>query len=83
MHIIPQRSARRWRLHDAGMPDETILEGLRQVVETGMSPLQVADLVFDAIRDGRLYVLTHPEMSKQAVRMRMEGILQKRNPESS
>jgi hypothetical protein len=48
-------------------------------VEAGMPPHQVADMVFKAIRDETFYILTHPEL-KEAIRVRMEDILQERNP---
>jgi NAD(P)-dependent dehydrogenase (short-subunit alcohol dehydrogenase family) len=32
-------------------------------LESGMPPAEVADLVVDAIRAGRFYILTHPERS--------------------
>jgi NAD(P)-dependent dehydrogenase (short-subunit alcohol dehydrogenase family) len=54
-------------------------ESLRQLVPAGMPPVQVADAVFAAIREDRFYILTHPE-GKEAVRTRMEDILQERNP---
>ena len=38
-----------------------------------------ADKVFDAIRDEKFYILTHPEL-KDDIRRRMEDILQERNP---
>jgi hypothetical protein len=43
-------------------------------VQSGMSPAQVAECVFTAIRERQLYILTHPE-TKALVRERMEGIL--------
>jgi NAD(P)-dependent dehydrogenase (short-subunit alcohol dehydrogenase family) len=46
---------------------------------TVISPDAVADRAFEAIRTGKLYVLTHPE-SKEWVRTRMEDILNERNP---
>jgi NAD(P)-dependent dehydrogenase (short-subunit alcohol dehydrogenase family) len=52
---------------------------LRQLVESGMPPSRVADAVFDAIRDGRFYILTHADW-KPLVQKRMEDILQDRNP---
>jgi NAD(P)-dependent dehydrogenase (short-subunit alcohol dehydrogenase family) len=52
---------------------------LRQLVEEGMQPLQVAELVFEAIRDGRFYILTHEDW-KQHVRKRLNDILLGRNP---
>jgi NAD(P)-dependent dehydrogenase (short-subunit alcohol dehydrogenase family) len=54
-------------------------EMLRQLVETGMSPSQVAGAVFDAIRDERFYILTHEDW-KPLVQKRMDDILQERNP---
>ena len=54
-------------------------EALRQLVPAGMPPVQVADAVFAALREDRFYILTHPE-GKEAVRTRMEDILQGRSP---
>lgn len=54
-------------------------ETLRKLVASGMPAEQVADAVFDAIRNEKFYILTHPE-GKQSVRTRMEDILQDRNP---
>jgi hypothetical protein len=44
-----------------------------------MDPREVAEKVFDAIREERFYILTHPE-EKARVKRRMEGILEERNP---
>lgn len=52
---------------------------IRQKVQDGMSPNQVANCVFDAIIDEKFYILTHPEL-KNRVRIRMEDILLERNP---
>jgi NAD(P)-dependent dehydrogenase (short-subunit alcohol dehydrogenase family) len=54
-------------------------ETLRQQMQTAMPPEQVADAVFQAIREERFYILTHPE-GKDWIRSRMEDILQGRNP---
>ena len=54
-------------------------EALRQLVPAGMSPVQVADAIFAALRQDRFYILTHTE-GKESVRTRMEDILQERNP---
>jgi NAD(P)-dependent dehydrogenase (short-subunit alcohol dehydrogenase family) len=56
-------------------------EALRQLVPAGMPPVQVANAVFEALRKDQFYILTHPE-GKEAVRTRMEDILQERNPTS-
>ena len=49
-------------------------------LEAGMPPAEVADIVLDAIKDERFYVLTHPEM-KQQIERRFRDILDDRNPE--
>jgi NAD(P)-dependent dehydrogenase (short-subunit alcohol dehydrogenase family) len=54
-------------------------ETLRRQMQTGMPPAEVAEAVFQAIREERFYILTHPE-GKDWIRARMEEILQERNP---
>ncbi|MFX4261999.1 SDR family NAD(P)-dependent oxidoreductase [Pelotomaculum propionicicum] len=44
-----------------------------------LSPDQVADLVFTAIKEDQFYILTHPEFN-ETVKERMENILQGKNP---
>jgi NAD(P)-dependent dehydrogenase (short-subunit alcohol dehydrogenase family) len=68
-------------------PDEMVVtpemlataEEYRQACETGMPPQEVADQVFQAIKDERLYILTHPEFTP-IVQARMETIVQGCNP---
>jgi NAD(P)-dependent dehydrogenase (short-subunit alcohol dehydrogenase family) len=48
--------------------------------EFGMPPSEVAEIVLDAIRAERFYILTHPENVKERLRARMEDILAERNP---
>ncbi len=53
-----------------------------EAVERGMSPEELAGHVFDAIREERFYILTHPEelpMARDRVHRLMEG-LNPRNP---
>lgn len=52
---------------------------LRQQIQTATPPTQIADAVFQAIREERFYILTHPE-GKDWIRTRSEDILQERNP---
>jgi NAD(P)-dependent dehydrogenase (short-subunit alcohol dehydrogenase family) len=59
--------------------EERIVQLMRQAIQAGMPPSQVADIVFKAIRDEKFYILTHPQW-KEAIRSRMEDILQERNP---
>jgi len=51
-----------------------------KAVESGkVSAAQVAGLVFDALRDRRFYIYSHP-MALKAVQTRLEDVLQARNP---
>jgi NAD(P)-dependent dehydrogenase (short-subunit alcohol dehydrogenase family) len=54
-------------------------EFARQNVSAGLRPAAVADLVVEAIRDDRFYVVTHPRFSK-LIRTRMENILEGKPP---
>ncbi len=54
-------------------------EVVRQLTQAGLSPSQVAEMVFDAIRQDRFYILTHPT-TKRAVQLRLDDILQERMP---
>ncbi|HYT28538.1 MAG TPA: SDR family NAD(P)-dependent oxidoreductase [Ktedonobacteraceae bacterium] len=62
-----------------GPESVALIQFMLQAVEAGMPPQQVADIVFQAIRDETFYILTHPE-SKEEIRVRMEDMLQERNP---
>jgi NAD(P)-dependent dehydrogenase (short-subunit alcohol dehydrogenase family) len=62
-----------------GPEREALIQFMRRAIESGMPPRQVAEIVFQAIRDETFYILTHPE-TKEEVRDRMEDILQGRNP---
>jgi NAD(P)-dependent dehydrogenase (short-subunit alcohol dehydrogenase family) len=55
------------------------VDTMRQVLQAGMPPAQVADHVVTAIREERFYILPHPEF-KPEIQRRMEDILQERNP---
>ena len=52
---------------------------LRRAIESGLSPRSVAGQVFDAIREEKFYILTHPDW-KPLVQKRMESVLQESNP---
>jgi short-subunit dehydrogenase len=59
--------------------DQTFIQNLTQMVEAGMSPVAVADDVFEAIRKEAFYILPHPEV-KDGVRAQTEDLIQNRNP---
>jgi hypothetical protein len=56
-----------------------MVQAARQLLQTGKAPSQVAEMVFDAIRQEKFYILTDPT-TKQGVQLRMEAILQERLP---
>lgn len=60
-------------LYESKEPD--IRKGYEEVI----SPEQVADCVFDAVREEKFYIITHPRW-KDSVRNRMREILEERNP---
>ena len=61
------------------LPVDPAAEAVIQAGQHGMSPDQVAEQVFQAIRDEQLYIFTHPE-TKAWVRTQMEHLLAERNP---
>lgn len=56
-----------------------VREQARQQVSAGVRPTEVAEMVVEAIREDRFYVLTHPRF-KKLIRKRMENILDAKNP---
>jgi NAD(P)-dependent dehydrogenase (short-subunit alcohol dehydrogenase family) len=50
------------------------------LMSEAMDPADVAQQVFEAVRDDRFYILTHGDDFDGAVRTRMEAILERRNP---
>ena len=55
---------------------------LRKAVSSGrLTAVDVAEKVFEAVRDNRFYILTHARI-KPSIQWRMEDILQERNPTS-
>jgi len=53
---------------------------IRAAIAGGLDPAIVGNLVFEAIRDEKFYILPHPELTKMRVRDRMEGIHENRQP---
>ena len=67
-------------------PSDEELERRRQVRISAqatrtnvITPEQVADQVFEAVRDERFYIITHDNFD-DAIRTRMDNILERRNP---
>jgi hypothetical protein len=56
------------------------LNSFKAAIEAAMPPLQVADMVFDAIKNERFYILTHPQWM-EVVWMRTNNLLRLENPQ--
>jgi len=68
------------------IPDPKIqahINAMTQMIGDVMSPQQVAEIVFNAVRKKRFYILPNAEFVKPLVKARMEDILQGRNPTSN
>jgi NAD(P)-dependent dehydrogenase (short-subunit alcohol dehydrogenase family) len=52
----------------------------KAAIEAAMPPLQVADMVFDAVKNERFYILTHPEWL-EVIQMRTDRLLRLENPQ--
>ncbi len=67
----PEEDDARWQQIDAGFSRYGGVVSADHVVE----------LLFEGIRDERLYILTHKDAIKREIRSRMESIVNERNPE--
>ena len=61
-------------------PNDAGANFVREMIAAGLAPSAVADMVVDAIRSERLYILTHPQDYAGPVRERAEAIAGQRNP---
>ena len=58
----------------------TIYNANIRMIDKGMPPQQLADIVFSAIRKKKFYIFPNAEQYKPIIQTRMEDILQERNP---
>jgi NAD(P)-dependent dehydrogenase (short-subunit alcohol dehydrogenase family) len=58
---------------------EMIREMARQQVAAGLKAADIAEMVLEAVRDDRFYIVTHPRF-KKLIRLRMENILEGKPP---
>jgi NAD(P)-dependent dehydrogenase (short-subunit alcohol dehydrogenase family) len=57
------------------------LNAFKAAIEAGVSPLQIADVIFEAIRKEQFYVLPDPEWI-ELIKMRTDNLLRLENPQS-
>jgi NAD(P)-dependent dehydrogenase (short-subunit alcohol dehydrogenase family) len=57
-----------------------LAEATQKAAQAGLPPTQVAEIVFEAVKQEKFYILTHPTTTKQCVQLRMEDILQEQMP---
>jgi NAD(P)-dependent dehydrogenase (short-subunit alcohol dehydrogenase family) len=60
--------------------DEQRIAMFREVLEQGMQPEDIAEVVFDGIRNDRLYVLSHDHFTDM-IKLRADNITKGNNPE--
>lgn len=68
------RSSRRNHGDDPAIGDDGFMDQLEGHLHKGMDPAEVGDLMLDAIRNERFWVLTHPDMELAAVERRLEAM---------
>jgi len=56
------------------------LQGMVEGISKGILPRQVADLVLSAVREEKFYILANANALRPAMQMRMDAILEERNP---
>ncbi len=67
------------KMPQQGQALRELMKAVKAGIETGMSPLQVADQVFEAIKEERFYILTHPELTP-LIQLRVDSLLSGDNP---
>jgi NAD(P)-dependent dehydrogenase (short-subunit alcohol dehydrogenase family) len=73
-------AVRHHRPEDRTSPEAEIRRKLvESMLASGLDPRRVGDLVLDAIREERFWILTHPQW-KPMIRHRMDNILEERPP---
>jgi len=60
--------------------DQQRMAAFQEILRQGMQPSQTADIVFDAIRGNRLYILTHDQFDEM-IRVRAENMINGTNPQ--
>jgi NAD(P)-dependent dehydrogenase (short-subunit alcohol dehydrogenase family) len=59
---------------------EAGLAAFKAALEASMPPIEVADVVFDAIRKEQFYILSHPEWT-EVIQLRTDAVLRMENPQ--
>ncbi len=83
--FVQTRIAESDRNRPAWAPDRELVgapemrAAVQAMVDGGIPPAAVADRVFDAVRTGTFYILTHPQLN-DALRTRFDDILEGRPP---
>ena len=58
-------------------------ERMTAAVAAGKRPVEIAEIVFDAIKNDDFYILTHPQQEEDRVRARAEQIIARKAPKPS
>ena len=65
---------------EASPEAQAFIQAFRSALRAGMSPQQVADIVFNAVREKKFYIFANAEPFRASIQARMEDIVQERNP---
>jgi len=60
--------------------NQVVAQALARAISNGILPRQVADTVFNSIRENKFYIFVNIDPWKRALRARIEDISQERNP---
>ena len=74
----PEELKARASEHTRHVEVELLAQGLRDNLEKGLSPAQVAEHVFRAVRDEKFYILPHDH--RHLIRERLDNMMEGRNP---
>ncbi len=57
------------------------MDAFRGLLKSGYRPAEIADAVFEGVRESRLYVVPAQSMIKEGIKRRLENVADERNPD--
>ncbi len=61
-------------------PAQEMLRNIKEIFKKGMKPHEVADIVFNGIKEKRFYILPNAEIFKPSIQARLDDVSRERNP---
>lgn len=56
------------------------IDFLRGMLKSGYRPSEIADAVFDGVRESKLYIVPAQQMIKEGIKSRLDNVANERNP---